>query len=144
MFGKNKDAQASDKPFVDVLVDAFTRGAGAMNAIAGFSGILLLASIFIFIVLALPQSPLDTGIGLPFALTALAGSIVTYLLQYYVNLRSAQERSRILESYGRLLMEKYLAGLDRDVKAENIYYIQNEILGPLFMSSQADLNKPMQ
>ena len=137
MFGKGskdkKDEEA--KSPIDALLNTFTTHTERMHALAGFPGVLLILGVFLVLLDVIPGYDAKPEI-IYLAIASIIGSVVTYLAEWFYNLRMSQARSELIRSYLSLLIERFLP---QEAQLQDIQATINSIINPMLgMESQKD------
>ena len=115
---------------VQQVVDAFTSGSEKMHAMMGYPGVLLLLSVIVIALHAMPGYDVDFQLSVVIATASLLGSAVTYSIDRLQQIRREDAQRRFFEQYTLVFLEKYLAGKD-NVGPEEIEWSINHIVKEL-------------
>ncbi len=131
MFGKElvkkeKEAEEAKSP-IDALLNTFTTHTERMHAFAGFPGVLMVLGVFLVLLDVIPGYDAKPEI-IYLAIASIIGSVVTYLADWFYNLRMSQARSELIRSYLLLLVERFLP---REAKLQDVQSAINSIIKPM-------------
>ena len=119
--------RSSKRSPIDALLESFTTNTARMHTILGYPGVLLLLAVLFVGLVVAPGFNRDPAI-IYLAIVALLGSVLTYLAEWYFNLRMASAKADMLRSYQKMLIEKFLP---EEVRLQDVQAVIRDIISPM-------------
>lgn len=112
---------------IDALLESFTTNTARIHTILGYPGVMLLLAVLFAGLVVAPGFNRDPAI-IYLVVVALLGSVLTYLAEWYFNLRMATAKADMLRSYQKMLIEKFLP---QEVRLQDVQAVIRDIISPM-------------